>query len=213
MPTPLVIANCVVVKLNWAQGTRTWLNVLGGQGAAPVTVTQALADTLFSAIKARAETVTLMGVLSTGTTLAGLKIRSINAANLVEFTAAGTALTGTGAGDPLPLSAAQVLTFRTAFAGRSFRGRIYFSGFTEGQNDTTGRIAQAASDAAVGFMTGVAAVFVANGFQLAVLSRPVAARTIPARTIAAKSGFANNVTLTQSRNLKWESQRRRTGKT
>lgn len=42
-----------------------------------------------------------------------------------------------GLTEPLPNVVAIVASLRTGYAGRSFRGRKYLAGFTEGQNDTT----------------------------------------------------------------------------
>lgn len=50
----------------------------------------------------------------------------------IEFTQ-GLPNTGTLTGDPLPNSIAAVVSLHTAFRGRSFRGRIYHMGLTEGQ--------------------------------------------------------------------------------
>lgn len=49
-----------------------------------------------------------------------------------------TGLSGAGnlAGDPLPTQVAGILTFRTGFAGRAFRGRAYLPFPTESVNDS-----------------------------------------------------------------------------
>jgi hypothetical protein len=50
---------------------------------------------------------------------------------------------GLATGDPLPPDTALVTTFRTGFRGRSFRGRTYWWGGTEANNDGTGRLLSA----------------------------------------------------------------------
>jgi hypothetical protein len=213
MPTQLVIENSATAKIVWGQGSHEWETTLGAHGSAPILVTQALVDTVFADIVARPETSALLGFMSATTALTAFKMRAIDVANLPEFTSSGTGGSGTGVGDSLPLSVTQCITLRTAFAGRSFRGRVYLSGWTETENDATGRMSAASSAAGVAFLDAIRAVFTAHAFELAVLSKPRAATVIPERTIAAKPGFANNVQVIQARNLKWESQRRRTGKT
>lgn len=45
--------------------------------------------------------------------------------------------TGVVAGDMLPTQIAMVATLRTGMAGRSYRGRLYLNGFTEGQQSAS----------------------------------------------------------------------------
>ncbi len=105
-----------------------------------------------------------------------------------------------------------MVTLRTALAGKSFRGRTYFSGFDEGENDATGRQSAAVNAAIVAAVSGINQVLVTHSLAIAVLSRPQAARTIPAKDIFFRAGTANAVTSFIARNSKWESQRRRTGR-
>lgn len=210
----LVIANSAYIKLLWSGPSRNWLNVIGAQGNPTLpAINQAFADSLFAAIKANANVQALFPLLPTTVSLTGIAIRDISVANRAEFTSTGAALAGSGTGDPLPLNTAACVTLRTAGAGKSFRGRAYISGFNEAQNDATGRIAAAANTAASNFLAGMNAALVANSLAMAVLSRPRDAKTIPAKTIQAHTGFSTPVTAFVVRNTKWESQRRRTGRT
>jgi hypothetical protein len=140
-------------------------------------------------------------------------VRDLRTANLPEFESSPQDVPGTGTGDVLPLNVAACLTLRTALAGKSFRGRQYFSGFTEAQNDAAGRVAPAVNTAIKNLFDNFGNAMVAHGWTPAVLSRPADAVTIPAKTTPARVGQGNPITASIARNLKWESQRRRTGRT
>ena len=211
-----IIENSAQLKIFWANGTRQWQNVYGMLGSPTMVpnITQALVDALFTAIKARAETTTILGMMPTTTQLVACSVRDLRNEAMAEIKSAGTPAAGTGTGDLLPLNNAVCVTIRTAKAGKSFRGRSYIAGWNEAQNDGTGRMNQTTADAAKGFITGIGQAFGAPfQAQLAVLSFARDAETIPAKVITGKSSFSNGVTLLESRNLKWESQRRRTGRT
>jgi hypothetical protein len=214
MAVPLVIPNALLVKINWTMGTRQWMNtmVLRATAAMP-TIDQTFANNLFTDWSTAVTNQGLLPLLSATASCPNLSVRDISAANRPEFVSSGTALVGTGTGDPLPLSAAAVVTLRTAQAGKSFRGRIYFGGFTEAQNDASGRQAAAVNTATKNTVDQFNGSIAARGVQLAVGSRPAEAKTIPAKTTPARAGQANPVTVTLARNTKWESQRRRLGRT
>jgi hypothetical protein len=208
-----VIPNCGTLKIQWQGLTRTWLNVFGivGNPTLP-TITQALSDTLATEIRAQFTSTGLAALMATTVSLNTILLRDISVANRPEFTGAGAGVPGTGTGDALPVSLAAVVTLRTAAAGKSFRGRTYLSGFTEGQNDAAGRQAAAVNTASVAFVQAVVGVLTAHGMGMAVLSRPRDPLTIPEKVILGKPGFATVVTALVARNTKWETQRRRTGR-
>lgn len=213
MPTPLVISNAAVLKLRWSGPSRTWLNVIGliGNPALP-TIDQALANAMHAGIAGAAGFQSLISLLASTVIFEGITLKNISVANQAEFVSVGTPLGGAGALEVLPLSNAAVVTVRTALSGKSFRGRTYFSGFDEGQNDATGRQAAAVNVAVVAAMTSIDSIAAGHTMRLAVLSRPQAARTIPARDIFFRPGTATVVSSFVARNSKWESQRRRTGR-
>jgi hypothetical protein len=209
----LVIPNAALITLNWSGETRTWKNVIGavGTGALPV-IDQTLANNLFTGISTAAGFVNLLALLANTVVFESLTIRDIHAPNLPEFTSAGTPVSGGGTDDCLPLNVAAVVTIRTALAGKSFRGRNYFSGFSEAQNDATGRQLPAVNTAIVGAMTSINSILAGHSMTVAVLSRPSDAVTIPAKTTPARVGQGTAVSAFVARNTKWESQRRRTGR-
>lgn len=213
MPTPVVIPNAMTMTLNWSGETRTWSNVIGCMGAPTLpTIDQTLANALMTALGSQANFVVLLGQLAPTVVLESVSIRDISAPNRAEFTSTSTPLAGGGTGDPLPLNVASCVTLRTAGAGKRFRGRIYFSGFTEAANDATGRMSTAAFNASTSGAQGIFAAVAAHGLQMAVLGRPRAAVTIPAVSRPALDGIATAVSGLVTRDQKWESQRRRTGR-
>lgn len=92
----------------------------------------------------------------------------------------GAAAGGDGATGPIPVSAAMVLTLYTANRGRSGRGRVYVTGFTESKWTTTGY--EAASISAVeAAMTTMNLDAIAETWQPCVCSRQLngVVRTTP----------------------------------
>lgn len=209
----LVIPNAAIAKLNWSQLSRTYQNVLGLLGVAALpTIDQTLANNLMTDAAAAFASSGLNTHMNNATALQSVSIRDISAANRFEFVSTQASVPGTLVTEPLPLNVASVVTLRTAGAGRSFRGRVYFGGFTETENDGTGRAIAAVNTVTVAFLNALNTAWQARGLRLAVLSRPRDQVVIPERTIPGKAGFASPVTAVIARNLKWESQRRRTGR-
>jgi hypothetical protein len=209
----LVIANTVLIRVMWSGGGRAWQQVLAARGnpGLPV-VDQALADALSTAWGAQMSAAGMLPLLSSGVTFTGLSVRDISAANKAEFVSGAGEMSGTGVGDLLPLSVAACITLRTAGAGKSFRGRTYFSGFIEAENDASGRMSAAVNTSCVSLLNNFNTQLGAHTLALAVASRPADAKTIPAKTMPARTGQSNPTTSILARNTKWESQRRRTGR-
>jgi hypothetical protein len=218
-----VIANCVQIRLLYNIANSLAINVLNARAAAGVVVNQALADTLGSAIKT-SWTTNLAPLTGTNSGLTRVGVRDLRVPNAAEFLDTGAGGIGTGVGDSLPASVCLCLTLRTAQAGKSFRGRMYISGFTEAHNVVLGVGDQAAATAAVGFANAIKANMTASQLTWAVASRPAEAYTVVKTTthadgtttaktitrVTAKSGGLADITAVSSRDLNWESQRRRT---
>jgi hypothetical protein len=213
MATPIVIANAALLKVFWAAATRNWLNVYGaiGNPTLPV-INQALADTLSQVIGAAFTSSGLQVLIATGVSIVNVSIKDLTVAGNVEFKSATVAFGGTGTGDPLPFSVSAVGTIRTAFAGKSGRGRSYLTGFTEAENDANGRSLPAVNAAVVSFLTSLDSGLQSHSMKLAVLQRPFPGKTIPQKVMAPRTGVARPMSSIDARNAKWESQRRRTGR-
>lgn len=209
----IVVPNSALLTLRWSSTTRPWMNVIGvlGSGALPP-ITQALVDAVHTGITTSAGFISLLAQLADTVVYESTALRSIALANQPEFVSAGAPVGGASATEMLPLNVAACVTIRTAFAGKSFRGRTYFSGFSEAANDATGRQNAAVNTAIFNAMTSINSILATNGMTIAVVSRNAEARTIPAKTFPARPGVATPVQSFQARNTKWESQRRRTGR-
>lgn len=194
MPS-LVIPSSVQVRLFWTLNGVSAINVLGGIVAGGFNSTQAIANALGTAILGHFTSSGLAALMATTTSLDGVGLRDIRVANQVEFISTAAAVSGTGGGNPLPNEVAAAITLRTALAGKSFRGRTYFSGAVVGETTSAGRIAAAFNTALEAFMTNVQGDLGASGITLAVLSR--------------KLRQGNVVTALQARDTQWDSQRRR----
>lgn len=194
MPS-LVIPTAVQVRLRWTFNGIAGYNVIGGTVGGGFANSQAIANTIGTAVNGHFTTSGLAALCATTTSLLGVGVRDIRVANQPEFQSAAAAVPGTGAGNPLPNEVAAVVTLRTALAGRSYRGRAYFSGFIVGENSATGSIVAGLNTALVTFVTNVQTDLAASGITMAVLSRTHLSGT--------------PVTLIQTRDSEWDTQRRR----
>lgn len=205
MPAPpLVITDTARLRLLWANGGTLYaINVLGVMKPAGVSVTQALTNTLDTAIKSALTSSTLAVALSPQITLVAIGLRSLSAANQPEFVGAGAPQPGAAATETaaLPPQVALCVTLRTLLAGRRFRGRVYVPGFAELQN-SPGGIA-AGTGGAVNFVTAIKSALVSNGMDLGVISVP------NDQLVPPKPGFITQVTSVVARDAVWDTQRRR----
>lgn len=223
MPSPpLVIANCVQVRLLGTAAAQGTVNVLHANKSGGLTITQALANTVGAAIKSAWST--RLGTFVSGSgSLVRVGLRDLSAANQTEFLDTGAPAAGASVGESLPPQLALCITLRTAESGKSARGRVYLSGFTETDNVAGAAASTGLVTACVAFITDVQGALATNGLTLAVASRPALAY-VDTRTwtlangqtqidtlsrVTAKTGRSLAVTTIQSRNAAWETQRRR----
>lgn len=104
-----------------------------------------------------------------------------------------------------------MVTLRTAFAGKSYRGRLYFSGGDEDQNEDDGTILSFFNLALVDFVTRIRTAMTTEGLNLAVLSAPRFANLPPPADVETWPGAINDVVAggIQTRDVQWDTQRRR----
>jgi hypothetical protein len=209
MPFPLVVPNAALVTLHWQIAGERCHNVLGAVKPGGVTVTQAMADQLGAAIKPALGNSGMAPLLSSSTALVDVGVRDISTAGMPEFLDSGAATLGTAVDEPLPTQIALVVSSQTDRAGASYRGRTYFSGWTEISNLATATASSAATTAAMAFLQACSDAMDNAGLAFAVISRPREARTIPAVEISAKAGWATPITSLEIRNAMWDTQRRR----
>jgi len=204
-----VLANAVQVRLHWLFNGVAAFNVLGGIVGGGYANSQAHANTLGAAVLGHFTTSGLAALCATTTELLGVGIRDVRTLNEAEFVSVAAAVSGTGVGDPLPNELAAVVTLRTAKAGKSFRGRSYFSGGIKGESTAAGAIAAGFNTALVAFMTDVQTDMTAEGITLSVLSRPRFANLLPPLDIQTYGGAITPVTAIVTRDTEWDTQRRR----
>jgi len=223
MAPPLQVPQGAQLRLLWNLNGSLAINVIGLVITGNPVINQALAETIGSAVKG-AFTANLAPRLATTAQLVRVGIRDLRSPNLPEFRDTGTIPPGTGVGDIMPPSTAAVATLRTAGSGKSFRGRIYFGGFTETENTVNGWASPATGTSVVAFVQAIDSAVTGPGFRLAVLTRPQDDVVITETTThsngtttvrqlshqTAKTGAARQVTVIENRNAVWETQRRRT---
>lgn len=198
----LIVPQAAQLRVIWSLGGQLYaLNVMGVVNAGGIAITQALTNTIGTAIKSAFTSTAFVGQIHTTVALANIGLRDIRSANQTEYIDTGGAVVGTGTGDLLPPQTAFCITLRTAFSGRSFRGRTYLPGFSEAFNSTTGTVASAGG--AVAFVGAIKSSLVTSSLDLGVISRPAPDATPP------RSGFITVVTSIVARDLVWDTQRRR----
>lgn len=167
---PIVIPTAVELDLVWnlASGKQV-KNVLHGIVAGGFAATAPIAQAVYAAIIASGSWTAWAAFLHTTAALAAVNLRDMRAFNMPVVTSTGAATAGTGAGLALPPGVALVVTERTAFAGRGFRGRAYLPGLDSGALvAATGASSAAAGTAALNFMTAVQTAMTASGIALAI---------------------------------------------
>lgn len=206
----LVITNAVLVRLIWQMaGVDYAVNTLHYE-VPPLHVVNQASTTAFAAVIDTAATGSLLPAQwPTNVTLHRMTQRDRRVANQPEFI--GTiGRVGTAVGDALPPATALCITLRTALAGRPYRGRTFLPGWAEAASDAVGQATAAAQTAAVAFMTDLQSVTVSgNALSLAVAHQLKKNANPPPEFITQEPGQVNAVTALLSRNIRWETQRRR----
>jgi len=206
---PLVLATAVQVRLHWTYNGITGFNALAGIVGGGFANSQAHANALGTAVLGRFTTSGLAALMASTTSLVAVGIRDLRTANQPEYVSVAAAVPGSGSATPMPNQDAATITLRTALAGKRYRGRAYFSGATEAQNDATGNIAAAFNTALVTFMTNVQTDMGTEGITLAVLSRPTYLNLAPPADVLDWPGAITPVTAVVARDTVWDTQRRR----
>lgn len=193
---PLVVTNAVLVRLIWSRGGVNFaVNVYGATGLGPSSVNQALANTIGTNVKGLFTSSGLVNAIHTSVTLDKVGVRSVGAPSQPEYLDAGAPVAGLASADFLPPQIAQVVTMRTALAGKEYRGRSYIGGYSEAANEVGGTASATSITATVAFVDGLRTGQFGAALTLCIISR--------------KLNVATPVTLVLSRSSVWETQRRR----
>jgi len=192
------MAEAISVRLTWTvTDNRPQSQVLHFYNPAPIVVDQTLADNIAAEVDdAMTGTTGFRSFMRTSVNLAEVAVRDEAVPNQPEYISE-VDVAGTSSTDLLPVQTALCVTLRTAKAGRSFRGRLYFGGFAEGASGAAGRISENLQTGAADFVSAVAAGVnsIGGGLQLGVLSRTL--------------DEINVVTSITVRDRVWDTQRRR----
>lgn len=198
----LIVAGAAQGRLIWSLNGQLYaLNVIGVVNSGGVAITQALTNTIGTAIKSVFTSSAFDTNVHSTVSLANFGLRDIRTANQPEYVDTGAAVAGTGVGDLLPLQVALCITLRTALSGASYRGRMYLCGFNEANNTAAGVLN--GTTASLAFVAGIKSSLQASALDLGVLSRPAPLAT-PAR-----AGHITTVTAIVARDAVWDTQRRR----
>lgn len=198
----LIVPGAAQLRLIWSLSGQLYaLNVMGVVNAGGIAITQALTNTIGTAIKAGFASSGHNGEVATSVALANIGLRDIRSGNQPEFVDASAAVVGTQPSDALPPQTALCITLRTAQAGRSFRGRCYLPGYAESTNTPLG--AASATAGGVSFVTSIKSALIASALDLGVIHRPTEAPD------PVTAGFITVVNAIVARDAVWDTQRRR----
>jgi hypothetical protein len=183
-PSPLVVSSGGFAVLHWDVRGQAVVNVLGLHIQPAGLVNQTTANAIATDIRSALSASNLINYQHTATHLVTVGVRDLRQANLPEYVGVMTQTAGLNTGEPLVLSTALVVTLRTAFAGKSYRGRVYLP--VDGDNAWDGAaqaytsLAVSAADGFIGniitYLANDAAL--ASNFHLAVVSREKAVSNV-----------------------------------
>lgn len=214
IPGAVVIPNCIQVRLFWTlPNTKTAYNVMHGTVAGGFTATAAVAEAIFTALKAAGGWTSWRARVNSGISLAGVDLRDMRTPNQPVVASSSAASAGTGAATALPPGDALCVTLRTANAGRSFRGRVYLPGLDSAALAAGGVAAAGTVTDSAAFITAVQAALTASSVTLAIAQPARAQYTGSTGAVhAARGAGAAVITSIVTRNNIIDHQRRRAGR-
>lgn len=199
-----------MVRWNWSSGPRIMHNVTHVRAPSGFVVNVANANLWATAIANLITSSGLVGHLSVSTAFTGISLRDLRSVDQPFVDSTSGSVTGAAAGDPLPAQIAAVVTLRTALAGRANRGRQYLPPLDEASNDSSGRIATAAKTSLDSFATGWISAMSQASTVPAIVHQPVFDRT---DCTVIRAPGVENITSVSVRDTRFDSQRRRAGRT
>lgn len=211
----IIIPGAVQVRVRWAGASAPFLNVTHAVWNAAGPLSPTVGETIFAALKANAQVTAWMAYLPASTILEGVDVRDLRGANFPLLPSSSASVPGTAPAPAvaLPPQSAIVLTLRTQFSGRAFRGRVYAGGLSSAADDGGGKILAAAGDQWRAFVVSLNNAIVSAGGT----SLGIAQVALPARpghggtTLPARDAHIEPVTGYEVRDLIFDTQRRRTG--
>jgi len=206
---PLQVDGAALLRLIWQlNGQDEAVNVVGIDKGLIVDLPSTIVQAIATEMSAAGPTLTILPLLNAGITMTRIGLRDINTENLPEFTAPVTGWTGTSVDDLLPRQTSLVVTVRTPFAGRRFRGRFYQWGWAENANESGGVASEAARAGAEQLFSVIRNAVQTVGLSIGVISRPVVDRSVDPPVIT-RPGLVTPMETWEVRDLIWDTQRRR----
>jgi len=214
IPGPIIVPNCVQMRLEWTlPSTKLVYNVMHGRVAGGFTATSAIAEAIRTALAAAAAVTTWRTHVSALVSLSHVDLRDMRTANMPIVQSTGAALAGTGAGGAIPPGEAFCVTLRTAFTGRSNRGRVYLPGLDFSALAAGGVASGATVTDAAAFVTAVQTAMTASGLTMCIMQPARQQYTGSTGALhAARNAGTVDVTSIISRNTIIDHQRRRSGR-
>lgn len=194
--TSLYRIACTIAAPNSNPGANIYHVLNTNTGDTGITTVVAAFKTFYDAIQSFYTNTTTI------TIAASVRDIAVNPNRIVAVSPATS--TGVSTAEILPANVALVVTWRTAFAGRSFRGRTYLGPSNETLNNggiANGSTVTSMQTAANNLITNIQAV---TGFNLVIFSKR---RTEPPLSLSPEN--ATTVVTSATINGLWDSQRRR----
>jgi hypothetical protein len=206
-----VIPNCIQVVLNWSlEDGKLAHNVLHGRVTGSFTPTAPIAQAIFAGLSSGANWTPIASALAATTLFTGVSLRDLRVANMPLVSSTGAAVPGSSATEALPNEVAAVVTLRTAFAGRSARGRIYTMGYTVGSTGAGNVMIPGVVVSLGQWAASISGVFAASGLTFCLgLPHRLAYVSAAGRPVPERIATTLDVTSTVVRDNHWDSQRRR----
>jgi hypothetical protein len=214
VPGNLPASGIVQMRLTWTlSGAPHALNILHFQNTGTPPYSQPRATAASAAIKALAGTSLLMAQLHPTIALHAVDFRDMTALSNPWLLGGGTPVAGTGTGNPLPAATSFCISIATGLRGRSYNGRIFFTGYTVAAMDPAGGITGTAANGTAGFADTMRINLATATHQLlmGVLSRWTTPPDAPPNTPPTERPDPLFVpaTIATYRDLRWDVQRRR----
>lgn len=208
----LPVPNGVEVKLVWTlSGVPYALNILHFVHQVGASMNQATADAISTLVKT-SFTNNLATFIHPNVQLLRVESRHMDANSDPWYIGAGAGVPGTGTGDPLPAATSFAVTLKTGLRGRSFNGRVFLWGYTEGANDTAGGITALGKTGSEAFLQGIDTnMNTTQQRPMAVLSRWHTPPGLPPGTPATERNppLLTDVSTIVALDSRWDTQRRR----
>lgn len=212
IPGPLVIPNCLEVKLLWAlPNGKQATNVLHAQINDFFVLSQTTLDTVADSLFSGGPAGDLAAHQANTSSLVAMEWKDLRTPYALTLRSTVDPVPGGSTDQPLPEQNAFVVTLGTNFSGRQNRGRVYLPSFTTAACIAAGRMSSTIVAICVAFVQDIHDTLAANSAQLAIAQPARASYVSPftGHTIPARDANIVEVVSISALDNKFDSQRRR----